>query len=267
MKAFNVLIADDNKDLADCLAVMLKEEGFSVTTVYSGETAIAKVGEGFIDLALVDVKLPGMNGVEVLRAINKLSPSTRCIVMTGYRVDQLIAEAIDSGAVHVLRKPFPMDTLIDIVNDVQEKGIILIADDDPDFAKSTADFLASNGYRALIAYTGKDAVDRVVNDKVGVLILDLKLPVIHGLDVYLELGERRCLVPTIIVTGYATQESEHLDVLRSMSVTGCLFKPFDPKMLLAGIESVLKIDNRAASASSADSNARRVALVVDQRSG
>lgn len=249
MSVSKVLIADDNRDLADCLALLLEEEGYPVTTVYSGEAALDKVSEEHFDLALVDVKLPGMNGVEVLRAIHKISPSTRSIVMTGYRIDQLITETIDGAAVHLLCKPVSMDALIGIVKDLQANGIILIADDDPDFAKSTSELLTRHGYRSPMARSGREAIDQVINNKVDVLILDLKLPIVHGLDVYLELAERDCLVPTIIVTGFATQESKHLDVFRSILVTGCLFKPFDPKSLLTGVESVLGAGGHWAAAS------------------
>ena len=80
------------------------------------------------DLAIIDVKLPGMNGVETFREIRKIRPETEGIMMTGYRVDQLLSEAIDDGAVCILRKPFPMDTLLNRINEIEQNGIVLVTD-------------------------------------------------------------------------------------------------------------------------------------------
>jgi DNA-binding response OmpR family regulator len=77
-----------------------------------------------------------------------------------------------------------------------------------------------------------------VTEPVDVLVLDLRLPVLHGLDVYMELKRRGRELPTILVTAYRTEEAKSIDALRSMSVTGCLFKPFEPAELLNAIDEV-----------------------------
>ena len=74
---------------------------------------------------------------------------------------------------------------------------------------------------------------------VDVLVLDLRLPILDGLEVYLELKKHGRTLPTIIVTGYVEEEGENVDVLRSLTVTGCLLKPFDPDLLLEEIEKLV----------------------------
>ena len=69
-------------------------------------------------------------------------------------------------------------------------------------------------------------------------MLDLRLPVMHGLDVYLELKRRNLALPTVIVTAYPREEGDAIKALKSLSVTGCLFKPFEPEMLLQAIEQL-----------------------------
>lgn len=248
----NILIVDDNKDLAECLEILLKEKNYEVAVVFNGEDAVDRATEQHFDIAIIDIKLPGINGVEVFRSIRKISPETHAIMMTGYRVDQLIQEAIDGGAVCVLHKPFHMETLFEKLLTIQQKGIILVADDDPEFSASAAQLLSAEGYKVLIARTGQEAVDQAISGQIDVLVLDLKLPVMHGLDVYLNLAEQGHIIPTIIVTGYAAQEMEKIDALRSMSVTGCLFKPFNPEELLRGIDDIVSsksatINSKAAS--------------------
>jgi CheY-like chemotaxis protein len=132
---------------------------------------------------------------------------------------------------------------------------ILVVDDDLDHAESLAEILemeghevtiagsgeqllSDNGYRALVANTGSEAIERAASEPVDVLVLDLRLPVLHGLDVYMELKRRRRELPTILVTAYRPEEAKSIDTPRSMSVAGCLFKPFEPAELLSVIDEV-----------------------------
>lgn len=234
-----VLIVDDNHDLSDCLAVLLAEQGYDTSVVYNGEDAVKKVRDEPFDLAIIDVKLPGINGVEVFRTIRKINPEMEGIMMTGYQMDQLLAEAINDGSVSVLRKPFPMARLSAKISDIQQKGILLIVDDDPEFVSSMEQYLIQQHYKVLIAQTDKQASDCLMQESIDILVLDLKRPIIHALDIYLGLNEKGYTIPTIIVTGYTAQEAGKPDALRSMSVTGCLFKPFSPEDLFAGINNIL----------------------------
>ena len=75
---------------------------------------------------------------------------------------------------------------------------------------------------------------------IDILILDLKLPVLNGLEVYLTLKKQQRVVPTIIVTAYADEEASTIDRLRSMSVSGFFAKPFEPQDLLSAIRGIMK---------------------------
>jgi CheY-like chemotaxis protein len=173
--------------------------------------------------------------VETFLTIREMDPKARVVMMTGYRIDQLLTQATDSGAVKVLRKPFAIDEILDSIDDVKPSGLVLVADDDPDFAESAEQLLTEQGYRVLIARNGAEAIERVLLKNPDILVLDLRLPVVHGLDVYLELKKRGRLLPTIIVTAYPRGERDAVEALKSLSVTGCLFKPFEPEALLQAI--------------------------------
>ena len=88
----------------------------------------------------------------------------------------------------------------------------------------------------VIARDGRDAVDKAIDGAFDVWGLDLKLPVLSGLEVYLELKKQARTLPTIIVTGYAVEEADSIDALADMSVTGCLTKPVASEKLLEAIE-------------------------------
>lgn len=238
MKPLDILIVDDDQDLAEAIGEALEMVGHRPTIAYSGTEAIGKYRGRRFDLTFMDVKLPDINGVETFLTIREMDPSARVVMMTGYRIDQLLAQATDNGVIKVLRKPFAMDEILTSIDEVQPSGLVLVADDDPDFAESAMHLLSDHGYDVLVARNGKEAVEKVISASPDILLLDLRLPVMHGLDVYLELKKRDLALPTIIVTAYPREECDAVGALKSLSATGCLFKPFEPEALLQAIEQI-----------------------------
>ncbi len=239
MKPLRIFVVDDDRDFAESLADVLEPQGHTVALAFSGEEAVQRFDAEDFDITFMDVRMPGMDGVESFLEIRKMKPGAKVVMMTAYSVEQLLDKAIEEGALGVLRKPFETDDLIKMLDAIKRRGIILVIDDDDDFAASVETFLTGHGYHVLVARTGEEAVEKVLANGIDLLVLDLRLPVLSGLDVYLELKNRGRALPTIIVTAYAAEEKESIDALRSMSVTGCLVKPFDPAELLAASEAMV----------------------------
>lgn len=238
MRSLRIFLVDDNQDFAESLADVLKYEGHRVELAFDAESAVQKFREQEFDITFMDVRLPGMNGVEGFFEIRKINPQARVVMMSAYSVEQLLAQAIDQGALGVLRKPFDTPQLLALLEDVRPDGVILMADDDKDFVDSVQNLLVEHGYAVVVAHTGQEAVDVTLADGIDILILDLRLPVLSGLEVYLTLKKHGRALPTIIVTGYAAEEADAIDQLRSMSIAGCLIKPFDPQDLLELVRAV-----------------------------
>jgi two-component system, NtrC family, response regulator HydG len=237
MSKLRILVVDDDRDFAESLAEVLRLDGHEVDTVYTGERALERFRQRDYDLTFLDVKLPGRSGVERFLEMRKLRPHARVFMTTGFSVQQLLDHAIASGASGVLQKPLDPERLLEMVNRIKPQGV-LVADDDPDLMASVRDLLEGSGYQVCVARDGRKAIDRVLAGAVDILILDLRMPVLNGLEVYLELKRQGRSLPTIIVTAYAREEAETLDKLRTLSVTGILTKPFDPAELLAVIEKL-----------------------------
>jgi DNA-binding response OmpR family regulator len=235
-EGLRVFIVDDDRDLAESLADLLEGKGHSVELAFNGEQGIEKFRAQEFDIVFMDVKMPGMSGVETFFAFRKMKPDARVVMMTGYSVEQLLQEAVDNGALGVLHKPFAIDEILAVLDTVKPCGIVLVADDNPDFAQSIEPLLEGRGYHVAVARTGQEALDRVLAGGIDCLILDLRLPVLNGLDVYLSLKKAGRVVPTIIVTGHAEEEKESLAVLSPMT-DAVLTKPFDPTMLLHRIDA------------------------------
>ncbi len=107
-----VLIADDEDPLRMTLAAWLTDEGFEVTQAVDGLDAIKKVQAEDFDIALLDIKMPGANGLEVLRYIKKNSSATECVMATGMSDVGMAVEAMKLGSREYLTKPIDMDQLV-----------------------------------------------------------------------------------------------------------------------------------------------------------
>jgi len=237
MRTLQILVVDDDPDFAESLAEVLEARGHQVEWAFSGEEAVQKFVQQEFDVTLMDVAMPGMNGAEAFFEIRKLKPDARVIMMTAFSVEHLLEQAVDKGAVGVLHKPIDPDELFSLLARAMPDGIILVVDDDPDFADSTRQLLEERGHVVLVARNGEEALDSMEDGGIGLLILDLRLPMLSGLEVYLELKRRGRVVPTLIVTGYAGEEAGALEQLSSLEVEGYLKKPFAPEKLFEVIDA------------------------------
>jgi DNA-binding response OmpR family regulator len=230
-----VLIVDDDVDHAESLADVLDMRGHSVELAHSGEEAIASFRSGEFDLVLLDVKLPGINGVETFLELKKIRPSARVMMMTGFSLEQLIAQAIENGALGVLYKPFAATELLATLGQVTVRGGILVADDDPDFVDSIVPILEAADYDLRIAVNGREALVELDRRMPDCLILDLGLAVLAGPEAMTRLIETCGTLPTIIVTGaYGAEASESIAGF-GLRTHGLLQKPFNPRELLAAV--------------------------------
>ncbi len=239
MKKLKILVVDDDQDFAENMADTLELKGYEVQLAFNGEDAIKKFKEEDYDIAFMDIKLPGMNGVESFLEIRKLKPHAKVVMMTAYSVKQLLEEAVKNGALGVLNKPFDIKQMLEMLERIKPHGI-LVADDDADFVDGIRETLEDNGYTVYVAGNGKEVVERVRTNGIDVLILDVRMPFMNGLEIYLELKKTGHVVPTIIITAYAKEEEVVVEKLRTLSVTGILTKPFDPKELLQAVKDLTK---------------------------
>jgi DNA-binding response OmpR family regulator len=101
-----VFIVDDDQDVAESMADLVALRGHEADIANSGEAAIDRFRDHDYDIAFMDVRMPGINGVESFLEIRKFKPTARVVIMTGYSVENLLVQALDNGALTVLYKPF-----------------------------------------------------------------------------------------------------------------------------------------------------------------
>ncbi len=107
-----ILVVDDEDNVRSMIELALSMSGYEVTTASDGPTGLEKFGDGSaIDIVLLDQRMPGMEGLEVLRQMREIKPETRVIMITAYGTIDLAVDAMKAGATDFLRKPFTTETL------------------------------------------------------------------------------------------------------------------------------------------------------------
>ncbi len=111
-----ILIVDDEKEFVDSLAERLGMRDYDVTTSFSGEEAIEKVKGYNFDVVILDVAMPGMDGVATLREIKKLKPLTEVLMLTGNATVETAVEGMKLGALDYVLKPCEIEELVSKIN-------------------------------------------------------------------------------------------------------------------------------------------------------
>jgi CheY-like chemotaxis protein len=107
-----VLVVDDEEGMRETLTDILEDAGYAVTVAADGETALARVRSEVFDLVLMDIRMPGRDGVSVLREIGR--PPPQVIMMTAYAMEDQMRQAV-RDAYAVVHKPFQIDRLLELV--------------------------------------------------------------------------------------------------------------------------------------------------------
>ncbi|MCJ7739339.1 MAG: response regulator [Anaerolineae bacterium] len=237
----HILLVDDNASLNRTLALVLERKGYAVTTAKDGPAAIEKVKDRAFDIIFMDIKMPLMDGVETYGRIKTIRPDSVVIMMTAYAVEELARQALEEGAYAVLHKPMDiarLPALIEEVTQAKRGELILVVDDSTSICTTLKQILATRGYRVNIAHTGEEAISMAQNEVYGILLIDLKLPTLNGLETYLAIKAINPAVVAIMITGYRREMADLVEsALRNDAYT-CLHKPVDIEQLLHLVEEI-----------------------------
>lgn len=124
MNDFAVLFVDDEVDFLDTLIKRMKKRGVNVAGVKSGEEALQWLAGNTTDVVVLDVRMPGMDGIEVLQEIKKSNPLVEIIMLTGHANLEVAREGMQLGAFDYLMKPIDIDELLYKVQDAYKKKSI-----------------------------------------------------------------------------------------------------------------------------------------------
>jgi DNA-binding NtrC family response regulator len=226
----NILVVDDEEGLRMTMAANLELEGFVVTEAENGFQALELAKQQPFDLVLSDMRMPQMDGLELMRQLKNVQPNTPVVLMTGFEREESIKNALSEGVFTVLTKPCDVTRVVQTLMRAQKRQNVLVIDDSPADAQSTVDALLATGVRARAAFDGDSAIEAIASGDIDVLVTDLVMPGMSGT----ELVERvRAIAPNvsvIAVSGYAVPEM--LQKVATDGAYACMRKPFHARELI-----------------------------------
>lgn len=227
-KKMRILIVDDEGSLLLTLVANLELEGFEVVGAQDPESALRLVGEQHFDLVLTDIRMPGMSGLELFRAIRGTHPDMPVILMTAFAAETLIEQAVQEGVFAVLPKPFDIEHVIFALSRALSRPMVLLVDE-PNDATPLAGALGAVGLATCQASDHPTTVLAVQEAPADVVLINLQL-----VDDGAALVERVLeLDPSIAVI--ATSSSSMPELFRKVAELGafaCVLKPLQPQRLV-----------------------------------
>jgi two-component system, NtrC family, response regulator HydG len=234
-----VLVVDDDRHMVKTLCAVLKISGWNTLAAHTGEDAVRLAGDAAVTAVLMDVKMPGMNGVEAFQQIRRVSPRLPVILMTAYSAHELVAEAEREGVLSVLPKPIPWSKLNELLRATLERQEgLLIVDDDAAFLSTLTDLLAERGRRCLQARSLEEALALLEREAPGIVLLDLKLDHTRPRDAALAIKKVSPAAVLILCSGYPAMIDETIASLPQGWVYASLKKPFAPERLMGLLDAV-----------------------------
>jgi len=168
-----ILVVDDETPVRVTLAANLELEGYEVVEAHDGPSALDHVRDSSFDLVITDIRMPGMSGVELFHEIRRLRPTLPVVLMTAFAVEGLVQEALREGAHMVLQKPFAIDWAVKCLHQALHSRVILVVDDLPEVAETTAAALQALEVPARACFSGESALSAMRDGDIGVCVVDL----------------------------------------------------------------------------------------------
>ncbi|MEW6110035.1 MAG: response regulator [Nitrospirota bacterium] len=233
-----VLVVDDDRRMVKTVCDILKVKGHEPAAAYTGEEAVEKVKSRDPDCVLMDIRMPGINGIETLKLIKGVAPDTPVVLMSAYATEELAVDARQQGAYALLNKPVDIQIVLSFLSLLRKEESILIVDDDPLFCKTLGDILRSRGYRVETEADPDKVLGHMTEDYKLVVLLDLKLGSEDGLDVLKAIRSTYPTKPVVLVTGYEVEMSDTISKGLKIGAYSCFYKPLEIERLIGSIAEI-----------------------------
>jgi len=237
-----ILVVDDDIDTCHNLADILADLGYHADVAHDGPAALELVRRNHYDVALLDLKMPGMDGLELYRRIKELRAGTVAILVTAYAGGSTSADALAAGAWHVLPKPVDFPRLLGLVDEALGQPLVLVVDDDHDLCANLWDLLRERGYRVAVAHDEETAASQLRNVSFKVVLIDLKLPAGDGSTVFRLVRQANPQARTIMITGHRSELDRLVQQVLQEGADAVCYKPFDVPKLLAALHQLTRTE-------------------------
>jgi DNA-binding response OmpR family regulator len=242
-----VLVVDDDATVRRLAVKILERLGYRVLQAQDPDHALRIAMNAYVDVILMDVVLPQMDGLSLARTIGAVRPKTRLLFTSGYGADELPGGLeIPDPETGFLPKPFGPDELAVAIRQILDRApgappptpvssegedgkTVLLVDDDDDLRRALVRVLEREGYRVLEAPAPRLALDlaRTHPGPIHLLVCDVVLPMASGLSLAHGLARLRPGIPTLFISGYTGPEALEGERLQLGDGVDFLQKPFE----------------------------------------
>jgi len=294
MSKIKLLLVDDEEDYVKTMAERMEMRDVGSRVALSGEEALQMVEEDAPDVMVLDLRMPGINGMEVLERVKREHPHVQVIILTGHGSEREEEEARRLGAFKYLQKPADTSDLLATVRSAWEKGLkflkdsrdefqrtmadaalaeggvsdvarkreqapkpsqaeasaeatpdqagasgqalkVLFVDDEEDFVRTMAERMEMRDLGGDVATSGQQALQMLEDDVPDVMVLDLLMPGIDGMEVLRRVKKTFPQIEVIIMTGHGSDKDE--EEARRLGAFEYLRKPVDIEHLMETVRN------------------------------
>jgi DNA-binding NtrC family response regulator len=250
-EGLRILVVDDDWPMARTLTDVLKLKGYEAEAAYSGAEALERIEGDPFDCVLTDIKMPEVNGVDLLRAVRALRPQTPVLFMTAYAAGELVNQGLREGAIASFEKPIDIDLLLACLSELRRQRSVVILDDDTEVWQTVGQSLKECGY-SVLEIDSPDSLMEILAPRHQVVFLGVRLDGVTGLELLKRIRKRFETLPVVLTTDGAEDTLSQMESARGLNVHGFLSRPFK-------VEDILEVLS--------DVRRREVGTLLQQRSG
>jgi DNA-binding response OmpR family regulator len=247
-----ILIVDDEPSFCELLKTLLKSHGHEALTAYTGRDALNSFMQCRPHFTLLDLRMPEMDGLEVLKKIRAIDSKAVVMILTAWGTDEMEQRARQLGATDFLSKTLSLETILASLErglkppgtaqsaektapaGVPETNAIYLVEGKADLRESFVRFLSQHGITAKPVKDGSDVLSLLDKEKPPLIVLDMDMSGVKGTDVLRKMREKHYTGGIIMTT--AGQEDKLLKEAWNMGSVDILGKPVDPERLLLAIQ-------------------------------
>ena len=202
----SILVVDDQRGMRLTLTGIFEDHGYEVVGAEDGYRAIEATTRRDFDLILMDINMPGIDGIQTQREIKRIRPDSLVVMMTGYALDEQVKDALADGVYSVISKPLDVEKVFEVMESAQRPVVILVVDDRSTDRESLRLVLADKGYRVSAASSGAEAVEMFRQHHYDVILMDLLMPGKDGFTTFQEIQVIDPDARVIFTTGFAGED-------------------------------------------------------------